>query len=239
MLSKKDLRYFGVTNRNHLIKLTLKFTVAMGVTPIEKINRWIEAAGQTGKPDSVKKKVIAAGEFLEKTCRASEEQACASLTGIDFSSTVEVDNLQTPSVYVQYAKKHRGEWFTDTGLSTDRVGIVIGSRKRKLFTPSGTVPALKTKARDIRDYWTQDRIFDNLKPYQIGPIARYLKVSPEELLQIAIIGDRQDQESLIRKAIKKESKPILKKLLGTSTRGGGTQYLVFDKSRMNEIKRSR
>ena len=57
----------------------------MGITPTDKINRWVKAAGQTGKSKSVIDRVVVAGEFLEKTGRMSGYQACGFLTGIDFA----------------------------------------------------------------------------------------------------------------------------------------------------------
>ena len=66
----------------------------MGQTPDDKIARWMEAAGQTGKSDSVRDRVVVAGEFLEKTARMSEADAGACLGGIDFSKPVVVVRLR-------------------------------------------------------------------------------------------------------------------------------------------------
>lgn len=129
----------------------------MGITPTDKINRWVKAAGQTGKGKSVIDRVVVAGEFLEKTGRMSEYQACGCLTGIDFSKPVEVVRLPD-KVYVQYVQQHQGIWFTDTGLAPDAVGLAQGNRRRKLFRPSGMVHALKSTARSIKDSWTVGRM---------------------------------------------------------------------------------
>lgn len=163
----------------------------MGRTPQDKIERWLDAAGQAGKSKSVQDRVILAGEFLEKTARLSEGEACACLTGIDFSKPVEVVKLPE-RIYVQYLRAHKGIWFTDTGLTPDAVGLAEGKRKRKLFKPLGKVPALKSTARSIKDTWTLDRLFQSVSPAAKGK-------------------------------------------LGQLTRGGGTQYVVFDKTRMKEV----
>lgn len=116
----------------------------------------------------------------------SEAKACECLSGIDFSKSVEVVQL-SQKVYVQYLKKHKGIWFTDTGLTPDLIGLAGKTRKRKLFKPAGSVHALKTSARAINDTWTLKNLFS---------------LSPEDL--------------------------------NVQTRGGGTQYIPFDKTRMVE-----
>lgn len=139
----------------------------MGVTPADKIARWVKAAGQSGKPKPVIDRVVIAGEFLEKTARMNEANACSCLTGIDFSKPVTVVRLPD-SVYVQYVQRHRGIWFTDTGLTPDLVGLAQGRRTRKLFTPRRTVHALQSKARSVKDTWTADRLFQSLSPAARG-----------------------------------------------------------------------
>lgn len=162
----------------------------MGVTPQDKIERWMKAAGQTGKSDAVKKRVVTAGEFLEKTARMSEREATSCLSGIDFSKPVEVGLLPN-KIYVQFVKQHVGTWFTDTGLTPDQVGLAKGPRTRELFQPIGAVHALKSTASSIRDTWT---------------------IKPDPSLSEAE-----------------------KRKLATLTRGGGTQYIVFDKHRMKKL----
>ena len=164
----------------------------MGRTPDDKIARWMEAAGQTGKSVAVRDRVVTAGEFLEKTARMNERQASSCLTGIDFSRPVEVVRLPS-KVFVQYVQKHQGVWFTETGVTPDQVGLAEGRRVRKLFTPVGTVHALQSTARAIKDTWTHDRLFQSLSPTQ-------------------------------------------QRKLGQLTRGGGVQYIVFDKHRMQELR---
>lgn len=106
----------------------------MGITPPDKIERWMKAAGQSGKGPAVRDRVIVAGEFLEKTTRMQESEVLALLSGIDFSKSVEV--VQLPgSVYVQYVQKHKGVWFTDTGLTPDLVGLAEGGRTRNCLPP--------------------------------------------------------------------------------------------------------
>jgi hypothetical protein len=143
----------------------------MGMTPHDKIARWVKAAGQTGKPQPVGDRVVIAGEFLEKTARMSESDTCSCLTGIDFSKPVSVVRLPA-SVYVQYAQQHRGIWFTDTGLTPDLVGLADGRRIRKLFTPIGVVHALQSTARSIKDTWTVDRLFQSLSPGARGKLGQ-------------------------------------------------------------------
>ena len=125
----------------------------MGRTPEDKIDRWVAAAGQSNKGQAVRNRVITAGEFLEKTGRLSEREASGCLTGIDFSKPVQVIRLPD-KLYVQYVIKHKGIWFTDTGLTPDLVGLAKGNRQRKLFRPIGVVFALQSTARSIRDTWT-------------------------------------------------------------------------------------
>jgi hypothetical protein len=163
----------------------------VGTIPADKIQRWLRGAGQAGKSQAVIDRVLTAVEFLERTARMSEPQACSCLTGIDFSMPVSVVRLP-PKVYVQYANAHNGIWFTDTGLTPDLVGLAEGRRVRKLFTPIGTVHALKSTARAIKDTWTPDRLFQSIAPAAAGR-------------------------------------------LGQLTRGGGTQYVVHDKSAMKEL----
>lgn len=163
----------------------------MGMTPPDKIARWMNAAGQLHKSRSVEERVVIAGEFLEKTARLSEQATCSCLTGVDFSKPVSVVRLPD-SVYVQYVDQHKGYWFTDTGLTPDAVGLAEGRRVRKLYVPVGIVHALKSTARSIKDTWTADRLFQSISP--------------------AVRGK-----------------------LGQMTRGGGTQYIVFDKFRMREL----
>lgn len=163
----------------------------MGMTPKDKIARWLDAAGQLHKSSAVEQRVKTAGEFLEKTARMTEQEVCSCLTGIDFSKPVTVVRLPN-SVYVQYVQQHKGCWFTDTGLTEDAVGLAEGGRKRKLFVPVGVVHALKSTARSIKDTWTVDRLFQSVSPAARGK-------------------------------------------LGQLTRGGGTQYIVFDKIRMKEV----
>lgn len=143
----------------------------MGMTPADKIARWVAAAGQTGKAQAVIDRVVTAGDFLEKTARMSEREACSCLTGIDFSKPVAVVRLPQ-SVYVQYVQQHRGVWFTDTGLTPDRVGLAEGRRMRQLFAPVGAVHALQSTARAIKDTWTAERLFQSISPMARGKLGQ-------------------------------------------------------------------
>lgn len=143
----------------------------MGMTPADKVARWTRAAGQTGKAQPVVDRVVTAGEYLEKTARMSEADACSCLTGIDFSMPVSVVRLPD-SIYVQYAQQHRGIWFTDTGLTPDLVGLAAGHRTRKLFRPLGIVFALQSTARSIKDTWTVDRLFQSISPIARGKLGQ-------------------------------------------------------------------
>jgi hypothetical protein len=84
-----------------------------------------------------------------------------------FSKTVRVVRLPN-SADVQYARQHRGIWFTDTGLTPDLVGLAQGRRTRKLFTPVGAVHALQSTARSIKGTWTPDRLFQSVSPAARG-----------------------------------------------------------------------
>ena len=139
----------------------------MGMTPPDKIARWVNTAGQAGKAKPVIDRVVTAGEFLEKTARMNESEACSCLTGIDFSKPVVVVKL-TNSVYVQYVQQHKGIWFTNTGLTPDLIGLAEGRRLRKLFTPVGVVHALECTSRSIKDTWTADRLFQSISPAARG-----------------------------------------------------------------------
>ncbi len=163
----------------------------MGKTPEDKIARWVEAAGQMGKSCAVLNRVVTAGEFLEKTGRMSESGACKCLKGIDFSKPVTAVRLPN-SVYVQYVQQHKGVWFTDTGLTPDKIGLAEGRRIQKLFKPAGTVHALRSTARSIKDTWTVGRLFQSISPAASGK-------------------------------------------LGQMTSGGGTQYIVPNKSAMKQV----
>lgn len=143
----------------------------MGMTPADKIARWVAAAGQTGKAKPVIDRVVLAGEFLEKTARMTEQEACSCLTGIDFSQTVAAVRL-TNKVYVQYVQQHKGIWFTDTGLTPNLVGLAEGKRLRKLFSPVGTVHALQSTARSIKDTWTLERLFQSISPAARGKLGQ-------------------------------------------------------------------
>lgn len=144
------------------------------MTSPDKVERWVMAAGQTGKSKSVIDRVITAGDFLEKTGRMSEKEACECLTGVDFSKPVMVVKL-TKSIYVQYVQRHKGVWFTDTGLTPDAVGLATGRRLRTLFTPAGTVHALKCTARSITDFWTGDKLFQLGTPAEREKIGQATK----------------------------------------------------------------
>ena len=146
----------------------------MGMTPPDRIARWVKAAGQTGKPQPVLDRVVTAGEFLERTARMSESDACSCLSGIDFSKPVVVVRLPD-SVYVQYLDHHKGVWFTDTGLTPDAVGLAEGRRTRKLFRPLGIVHALQSTARSIKDTWTADRLFQSLSPAARGRLGQFTR----------------------------------------------------------------
>ena len=145
--------------------------IHMGMTPADKIARWATAAGQSGKSKPVIDRVVIAGEFLEKTARMTEQDACSCLTGIDFSQPVAAVRLES-KIYVQYVQQHKGIWFTDTGLTPDLVGLADGKRTRKLFCPVGPVHALRSTARSIKDTWTIERLFQSISPVAKGKIGQ-------------------------------------------------------------------
>lgn len=136
---------------------------SMGMTPPDKIARWVAAVGQTGKPPAVIGRITMAGEFLEKTGRLSEHDACQCLTGIDFSHPVLVVRLP-PGTYTQFAQQHRGAWFTLSGLMPTQVGLAHGNRTPRRFRPEGIVWALQSVARPIKDTWTSSHLEESLDP---------------------------------------------------------------------------
>jgi hypothetical protein len=101
----------------------------------------------------------------------SEAETCSCLSGIDFSHPVTVVRLPD-GIYVQYQQQHRGIWFTSTGLTPDLVGLAAGRRTRKLFSPRGTVHALQSTARSIKDTWTADRLFESISPAARGRLGQ-------------------------------------------------------------------
>lgn len=163
----------------------------MGMTPADKIARWVAAAGQTGKGQSVIDRVVVAGEFLEKTARLSEAHTCEMLSGIDFSRPVHVVRLPR-SVYVQFGQQHRGLWFTDTGVTPGQVGLSGRGRTRKLYTPMGVVHALESTARAIKDTWTTQRLLESVSPAAGG---RMGELTPGRARQY-IVHDRFSMREL-------------------------------------------
>ena len=189
----------------------------MGKPSDKQIEAWLAAAGKkqnVGK--QVLERIIRAGQFIENTARIKNGESL--LSGIDFSKDVVVLNKLPDRVYVQYVSKHRGHWFTDTGLDPDLVGIAAGKRKRKLFRPGGSVAALKSRAASVKDTWTVGRLFDLIDPKNPADQARLKK-------RFKVQSD-DEMKKLVAK---------ISRRLGQMTAGGGTQYFVADPSRMKKI----
>ena len=189
----------------------------MGKPSEKQIEAWLAAAGKKKNVSKqVLERIIRAGQFIENTARI--KNGAGLLSGIDFSKDVVVLNKLPDRVYVQYVSKHRGHWFTDTGLAPDLVGIAAGKRKRHLFRAGGSVAALKSRAASVKDTWTVGRLFDLLDPTNPADQAKIKKHfkgrTPDEI------------KKLLVKAAKR---------MGQMTAGGGTQYFVADPSRMTKI----
>ena len=135
----------------------------MGAPPAHRIRQWLTAAGKSADTTGpVRDRVIVAAQFIENSCRIPD--ACDFLRGIDFSKPVTVVRQLPMGVYVQFAGRHRGAWFTQAGLTPDRVGLAEGQRTRKLFRPIGAVAALESTAQPINDSWTHGRREEHVDP---------------------------------------------------------------------------
>jgi len=135
----------------------------MGAPPAHRIRQWLTAAGKSADTAGpVRDRVIVAGQFIENSGRVPD--AFDLLRGIDFSKPVTVVRQLPMGVYVQFAGRHRGAWFTHAGLTPDQVGLAEGQRVRKLFRPIGAVAALESTARPINDWWTHGRLQEHLDP---------------------------------------------------------------------------
>ncbi|MEM0984192.1 MAG: polymorphic toxin type 46 domain-containing protein [Planctomycetota bacterium] len=165
----------------------------MGKPSEEQIAAWLAAAGKSGKvPPAVRDKIITAAQFIENTAR--QRDASGFLKGIDFSKEVKVLNKLPNKVFVQYVGKHKGMWFTETGLTPDLVGIAEGSettkRLRKLYKPSGNVAALKSTASSVKDTWTIEKVLKIKDPavkkkvMTRGGGTQYIVANPQKMTLI-------------------------------------------------------
>jgi hypothetical protein len=212
----------------------------MGQTSQLVVEVWLLAAGESkATGGSLRQRIVTAGDFLLKTGRLksgdlrpkpnetaeamlerlSATELIGSLKGIDFNSPVTPLSSLPDQVYVQYVKQHRGHWFTNTGLTQDAVGLASGFRTRKLFKPAGSVAALESRAKSIRDFWSADKLFK--------------------------WSELQSKWEVIQQQAARRNPPLTltdghfellkKKLVGQSTQGGGVQYFVANPSQMTEI----
>lgn len=136
----------------------------MGLAPAAKIDRWVTAAGYSTAfvNPSVRERIIIAAKFIENS--ATRADASSLLQGIDFSCPVEVWNSLPDRVFVQFVDHHLGFWFTDTGVTPDRIGLSSRGRTRRCFRPRGSVAALKSTAKGIKDHWSESALPMSLHP---------------------------------------------------------------------------
>ncbi|MGE3180157.1 MAG: hypothetical protein AB7N71_00880 [Phycisphaerae bacterium] len=193
----------------------------MGVTPEERIDKWLAAAGKSRRvPQNIRQRVIVAGEFLEKTARIRD--AASYLRGIDFSHPVVVLRQLPDGVYAQY-NVHLGNWFTLVGYPAQRLGISADGKPRTLYRPVGQVAALQSTARTTRDTWTKGRsVNQKLREKLLDA------VKPMTLL------DRDKKPRSL-----KEKEKFVDRRLGEDVGGGGIQYFVANKYQMTRVESSR
>lgn len=132
------------------------------------IDPWLKKLSVNNAP--IRRMGIATSLTFFSRYHISADKAFEYLGGIDLSKPVQEIQCLPDRIYVQYVQKYKGIWFTSTGLTPDHVGIAEGNRTRKLFRPSGNVPALKSVARSIKDVWSADRLFTPLKPENIAKL---------------------------------------------------------------------
>lgn len=91
----------------------------------------------------------------EPSAGFSADRAAGHLAGIDFMQPVTLTEL-TPGVnYLQYPMNGKmGNYFTTVGTPAETIGINPAGRVPTLYTPTTTVPALRSTAADILDTWT-------------------------------------------------------------------------------------
>ena len=133
------------------------------------IDPWLKKLSVNDAP--MRRKGIATSLTFFSRYQTTPDKACEYLGGIDLSKPVHEIQFLPDRIYVQYIQKYKGIWFTNTGLTPDHVGIAEGKRIRKLFRPSGNVPALKSVARSIKDVWTADRLIKPLKPENVSKLS--------------------------------------------------------------------
>ena len=162
--------------------------------PRPKTDIWMEAAdlgADADIPAGVARRVISAGEFLEKTAGLSEEAACRYLPGIDFQEPVSVVRLPD-SVFVRFEEQFDGIWLTDAGLKPADVRKAGQRRIRKLVTPIGPVPALQCTARNFKDSWKKEDLF----PWIAPQVRSQMPSSPRNGGRQYIVLDRTRMKSV-------------------------------------------
>jgi filamentous hemagglutinin len=85
----------------------------------------------------------------------SADRAAGHLAGIDFTQPVTRIELVPGTNYLQHQLNgNMGNYFTTVGTSAEAIGINPAGRVPMLYTPTVSVPALRSIATDILDTWT-------------------------------------------------------------------------------------
>lgn len=111
----------------------------------------------------------------------STERARSHVDGIDFNFPVNRTTLKIDEKYVQHIKDGRiGNYFAPVGTPANHLGINPAGRVPITFAPVKETEALKSKAREIVDTWT-----DPNKPYPAkGDGTQYFVPNKENLKQV-------------------------------------------------------
>ena len=111
----------------------------------------------------------------------STERARSHVDGIDFNFPVNRTTLKIDEKYVQHIKDGRiGNYFAPVGTLANHLGINPAGRVPITFAPVKETEALKSKAREIVDTWT-----DPNKPYPAkGGGTQYFVPNKENLKQV-------------------------------------------------------
>lgn len=135
----------------------------MGQFTEEDVVQFLEAADRLHQREDYEAAVIKAARFMQELGKQTQEETCSILATIDFTQPVIVGQLPR-SVFV-YSQKDRYEhWVTDTGYTKESLAHGGRLRKRKIFYPTGVVPALKVTAVAMQDRCTVSDLFQAINP---------------------------------------------------------------------------
>lgn len=196
----------------------------MGKPTDKDIVAWLAAAGKSSASSkSIVQLVVDTAQFIQNTLKYNP---VSCLPGIDLSKPIKKISSLPDGIYLQWKDEKRGKWFTHTGISGDEVGISILGRKRKLYRPGGSVAALRSKAKSVKDTWTVSRLF------------QLIDSDDERVRKLIDKIDKRlaaEKKGLNSKELAERYKRIVQKVLGRlgqMTKGGGTQYLVANSGSM-------